>query len=59
MILDIQKAIYLAACGIMVVAIIAFLVALFSASARAASKRIFMEGLVCSLLLWYISWLIG
>lgn len=55
----IASAIYYAADVIMTCALISLIVAIFSRNHRSECKKIFFQGVICALLLWYISWLIG
>lgn len=55
----IATVIFYAANAIMVCAVLSLVVAIFASAHRAECKKIFFQGTLCALLLWYISWLIG
>lgn len=55
----IATVIFYAANLVMACALLSLVVAIFSTNHRSGCKTIFFQGLICALLLWYISWLIG
>jgi len=56
-----EKIIFWAGIILMVIAMVSLLAAIFAgdASVRKERRSIFLQGFICALVLWYISWLIG
>lgn len=55
----ISTVIFVFACILMGLALLSFTVSIFSPKSREDCRSIFLMGLVCALVLWYLSWLVS